>query len=446
MINESPLLTDLYQFTMMQGYFDRGMEGEAVFEFFVRRLPPQRNFLIAAGLQQVIEYVSNLCFADDDIEYLKSTGFFHQEFLKYLRSLKFSGDIHAMPEGTIFFSDEPILRISAPLPVAQLVETRIINILQFQTMIASKAAKIRHAAQEKLLLDFGLRRSHAGEAGLFAARASYLAGFDGTATVQAGQIYGIPVSGTMAHSFVLSHDSEIDAFRHFAHSQKDNVVFLVDTYDIEQGTRKVVELAPELQEQGIEIKGVRIDSGDLVKTSRAVRDILDRGGLGTVKIFLSNSLDEYAIADLCLQDAPVDGFGVGTKLTTSSDYSFLDCSYKLVEYEGKGRRKRSASKSTLPGRKQVFRNYSTNGEMLADTIGLDTELLAGVPLVQEMMKDGQVLFSNQSLGDIRSYTQNQVETLPEYLKDIKKSTASYNVEVSGNLLDMASKLDADKVR
>ncbi len=442
MRNESPLLTDLYQFTMMQGYFDKQMQETAVFEFFTRKLPKQRQFLVAAGLEQVIEYLAQLHFTDQDIEYLQTTGLFHDEFLAYLRGLTFQGDVHAMPEGTVFFPDEPIIRITAPLPVAQLVETRIINILQFQTMIASKAARIKLAAPDKILLDFGLRRAHGAEAGLFAARASYLAGFTGSATVQAGQVYGIPIYGTMAHSFIQCHDSERQAFFDFATSQQNNVVLLIDTYDTEQGARKVVDLASELADKNIPIKGVRIDSGDLATSTRTVRRILDEGGLEEVKIFLSSSLDEYSIDQLCQDNVPVDGFGIGTKMTTSSDYSFLDCAYKLVEYKNKGRRKRSTSKMTWPGRKQVFREYDKDGLLIKDTLGLHTETLQREPLIEQVIEQGRFIGQKKDLNSIRQYTQEQMATLPPTFKKIEPADTVVPVEISSGLRAMTAALDA----
>ncbi len=257
----SPLLTDLYQLTMLQGYFEQGMEETAVFEFFVRKLPPERNFLLAAGLEQVLDFLENLRFTPQELEWLERCGRFRPAFVRYLEQLHFTGDVHAMPEGTLFFPNEPILRITAPLPQAQLVETRLINLLHFQTLVASKAARSVLVAPGKLLVDFGLRRAHGAEAGLLAARASYLAGFSGTSTVQAAQLFGIPIYGTMAHSFIQAHGDEIEAFEHFAHANPDNVVLLIDTYDTEAAAAKAVSLAPQLRRAGIAIKGVRLDSG-----------------------------------------------------------------------------------------------------------------------------------------------------------------------------------------
>ncbi len=267
----SALLTDLYQLTMLQGYFDQGMEETAVFEFFVRKLPAERNFLIAAGLEQALTFLEKVKFTSEELEYVSSHGAFRPAFVNYLEQLRFAGDVHAMPEGTVFFANEPILRITAPIAEAQLVESRLINLMHFQTLIASKAARSVLMAPAKLLVDFGLRRAHGAEAGLLAARASYLAGFAGSATVLAAPLYGIPVFGTMAHSFVQAHDDETTAFEHFARSLPGNVILLIDTYDTEAAAEKVVRLAPKLARDGIRIKGVRLDSGDLADHAFKVR-------------------------------------------------------------------------------------------------------------------------------------------------------------------------------
>ena len=315
----SPLLTDLYQINMIQAYLDHGDTETAVFELFVRSLPPRRGFLLASGLQQALDFLEQLRFSSADIDWLKSTGRFNKNLLDYVADFHFRGEVHAIAEGTAFFASEPILRVIAPLPQAQLVESRLINILHFQSLIAAKAARCVLAAPGKLLVDFGMRRAHGAEAALLAARASYLAGFAGTATVLAGQAFGIPLFGTMAHSFIEAHDDEMAAFEIFARARPDNVVLLLDTYDTEAAARKVVALAPRLKASGIVIRGVRLDSGNLAALAKSVRAILDAGGLQDVTIFASGGLDEDALADLLRARAPIDGFGVGTSLTTSSD-------------------------------------------------------------------------------------------------------------------------------
>lgn len=313
------LLTDLYQLTMLQAYHDGGMSAPASFEFFVRKLPAQRNFLVAAGLEQVLAYLKGLRFEERETRWLAATGRFSTAFLRSLEDLRFTGDVWAMPEGTVFFADEPILRVTAPMREAQLVESRIINLLHYETLVASKAARCVLAAPGKVLVDFGLRRAHASEAALLSARASYLAGFSGTATVQAGMEHGIPVYGTMAHSYVQAHDDEAQAFERFARSHPGGTTLLIDTYDTEAAARKVVALAARLAADGIRIKAVRIDSGDLGEHARRVRAILDAGGLEDVGIFASGGLDEHQVRDLLRSGAPIEGFGIGTRMNTSAD-------------------------------------------------------------------------------------------------------------------------------
>ena len=332
---------------------------------------------MAAGLEQALDFLENLQFSKEDIDWLRQNYRFTDRFLDYLASLRFTGDVDAMPEGTIFFANEPIIRVTAPLPEAQLVETRLINILHFQSLVASKAARMVLAAPGKQLVDFGLRRAHGGEAGLMAARASYLAGFSGTATVLARKDFGIPVFGTMAHSFIQAHDDETAAFSAFARSRPDNLVLLIDTYDTEAAARKVVTLAPRLKEAGIAVHGVRLDSGDLIALSKSVRRILDEGDLQHVTIFASGGLDEDELVRILGANAPIDGFGVGTSLTTSSDVPALDCAYKLQEYAGIARRKRSVGKATWPGRKQVWRSFGDDGRMTGDVLALQDDRQSG---------------------------------------------------------------------
>jgi nicotinate phosphoribosyltransferase len=440
----SALLTDLYQINMIQAYLDHGVTETAVFELFVRKPPARRGFLVAAGLEQALQYLESLQFSAAEIEWLKSTGRFRTNLLDYLATFRFSGDVHAMAEGTVFFADEPILRVIAPLPQAQFVESRLINILHYQTLIAAKAARSVLAAPNKVLVDFGLRRAHGAEAGLMAARASYLAGFAGTATVLAGQEFGIPIYGTMAHSFVESFDDETAAFVAFAQSRPDNLVLLIDTYDTEAAARKVVALAPKLKEAGIAIGGVRLDSGDLVALSRSVRAILDAGGLRDVTIFASGGLDEDELAMFARENAPIDGFGIGTSLTTSSDVPSLDAVYKLQEYAGIARRKRSAHKATWPGRKQVWRRYGADGRMAGDTLSLEAnargEQRASEPLVHLVMQNGRRLQPPASLDDIRRHAKRELERLPEPLRRLDES-ATYPVAVTAELKELAAEVD-----
>ena len=442
----SPLLTDLYQINMIQAYLDHGDTDTAVFELFVRSLPPRRGFLIATGLQQALDFLENLRFSSADIDWLKSTGRFNTNLLDYLGDFRFSGEVHAIAEGTAFFASEPILRVTAPLPQAQLVESRLINILHFQTLIAAKAARCVLAAPGKLLVDFGMRRAHGAEAALLAARASYLAGFAGTATVLAGQTFGIPLFGTMAHSFIEAQDDEMAAFELFARARPDNVVLLLDTYDTEAAARKVVALAPRLKASGIAIRGVRLDSGNLVALAKSVRAILDAGGLPDVTIFTSGGLDEDALADLLRARAPVDGFGIGTSLTTSSDVPAIDFVYKLQEYAGAPRRKHSDKKATWPGRKQVWRRYDADGRMAGDRIALERPASSAAnsagaePLLDCVMRDGQRLRASPPLDEIRARTKRDLERLPEPLRRLAPD-ATYPVEIGADLVDLAALVD-----
>jgi nicotinate phosphoribosyltransferase len=436
----SALLTDLYELTMAQAYLEQEMDECGVFELFVRKLPPHRNFLIAAGLEQVLEFLSDLRFAPEELAWLDQTGLLTPSLLRYLETLRFSGDVDAMAEGAIVFPHEPILRIVAPLPLAQLVESRIMNLLHFQTMVASKAARSMLVAEGKPLIDFGLRRAHGAEAGLLAARASYLSGFAGTATVLAGMAYGIPLYGTMAHSFVQAHKDETQAFRHFAQSQPDNVVLLIDTYDTEAAARKVVSLAPALKAKGIAVKGVRLDSGDLADHARKVRSILDQGGLPHAQILASGNLDEYHVHDLIESRAPIDSFAVGTAMTTSSDAPSLDCAYKLQEYAGRPCRKRSEGKATWPGRKQVYRYYAGDGRFDHDVITTLDDRQDGEPLLHPVMKDGRRLAPSPSLSDLRRHTAAQLARLPESLRTLGAAPI-HSVQISSALQTLARTID-----
>ena len=436
----SGLLTDLYQLNMLQAYLEQGVTDTAVFEFFVRDLPPERNFLIAAGLEPAFEYLENLRFSQDDLAWLKGTGRFSAQVIDYLGGFRFTGAVNAMPEGTVFFANEPVLQVTAPLPAAQLVESRLINLLQFQTLIASKAARMMLIAPGKLLVDFGLRRAHGAEAGVMAARASYLAGFAGSATVLAGRLYGMPLYGTMAHSFIEAWDDEAAAFEAFARARPDNLVLLLDTYDTLAAARKVVTLAPRLRAAGIAIRAVRLDSGDLAALSKAVRQILDQGGLADVTIFASGGLDEREVARLIAACAPIAGFGVGTSLTTSFDRPSLDCAYKLQEYAGVARRKRSSGKATWPGRKQVWRRFGSDGRMAGDTISLADDRQEGEPLLVPAMHEGRRIEPAQTLAQTRSRVARELERLPEPLRRLARAEP-YPVVVADGLKRLADEVD-----
>ncbi|WP_447980640.1 nicotinate phosphoribosyltransferase [Candidatus Nitrospira bockiana] len=441
----SVLLTDLYQLTMLQTYFERGMTETAVFEFFVRTLPPRRGFLMAAGLEQALDYLETFRFEPWELDWLAASGRFSAAFVDRLASLRFTGDVEAMPEGTIFFPHEPILRVVAPLPQAQLVETRLINLLHFQTVVASKAARLVLAVRGVPLIDFGLRRAHGAEAGLLAARAGYLAGLAGTATVLAGVEFDIPIYGTMAHSFIQAHVDERTAFAAFARSHPDHVTLLIDTYDTEEGARTVVALAPRLAEQGVTITGVRLDSGDLADHARKVRRILDAGTLAHVKIIASGNLDEAKLQHIVASGAPIDTFAVGTHVTTSADAPSLDCAYKLQEYAGRPCRKRSEGKATWPGRKQVYREYGADGRIARDVLTVIEDRQGGQPLLERVMEGGKRVEPARSLRRIREYAAEQLACLPEPLQRLEPAPP-IEVIVSPALKNLAAAVDATMAR
>ncbi len=436
------LLTDLYELNMVQAYLEAAMTKTAVFEFFVRNLPANRGFLMAAGLEQAVELLETARFSEAELSWLTGTGRFSDDLIAYLREFRFTGDVDAMREGSVFFPDEPMLRVTAPLPEAQLLETRLINLLHFQTVIASKAARMVLAAPGKRLVDFGLRRAHGSEAGLLAARASYLAGFAGTATTPASPCFGVPIYGTMAHSFVQAHDDETAAFAAFARSRPDNAIILIDTYDTEEGARKLVDLAPRLRQEGIEIRGVRLDSGDLAAHARRVRRILDDGGLADVMIFASGGVDESLLRRYTMDHVPIDGYGIGTSLTTSSDAPALDCAYKLQEYAGRPKRKRSEGKATWPGRKQVFRSYGADGAMTRDLLTLEGDTAAVRALIEPVMRGGRRVATLPTLDEARKYASSELSSLPAHLRRLDTAPA-YPVLVSKALTALAEEANRE---
>jgi nicotinate phosphoribosyltransferase len=439
----SALLTDLYQLTMAHAYFKLGMHDTAVFELFVRRLPPTRRFLLAAGLEQVVDYLENLRFTTPDLEFLTSMGIFPADFLEYLADVRFTGSLHGMREGTPFFANEPILRVTAPILQAQLVESRLLNLAHFQTLIASKAIRCVLAARGRRLIDFGMRRAHGAEAAILAARAAFLAGFDATATIEAGRQFGIPLSGTMAHSFIEAHDRETDAFRNFIAARGRRTALLIDTYDTERAAQRIIALSRELAQtqSPSRIQGVRIDSGDLGAQAIAVRRILDAEGCQDVEIVLSGNLDEYRIKALLEAATPVDSFGVGTSLDVSIDAPALDMAYKLQEYAGRARRKRSPGKQTWPGRKQVFREHAMNGEMTGDCIALADESPCGEPLLREVMRDGHRVGDLPQLPAIRDYCRSRLAELPASMCMLDEGESPYKVQVSPSVKALAAGID-----
>jgi nicotinate phosphoribosyltransferase len=432
------LFTDFYELKMLQAYFEEGMAEEAVFSLFVRRLPARRNFLLACGLDTVLEYLESLRFADDDLAYLASLGKFSDRFLGWLRDFRFVGDVYAVPEGTPVFANEPILEVVAPLPQAQIVETYVMNQIHIQTVLATKAHRVVTAAGGLPVIDFGARRMHGIDAALKAARAFYIGGVVATSNVLAGKHYGLPVSGTMAHSYIQAHQDEAAAFRAFVRLYPETVL-LVDTYDTLAGVRKVCELANTLGND-FKVRAVRLDSGDLLTLSKETRRLLDKAGLHKVEIFASGGLDEYKVADLISNGAPIDGFGVGTSMGVSKDAPDLDIAYKLSEYAGEGRLKLSPSKLVLPGRKQVFR-IAENDCDVRDVIALAEEDLAGRPLLMAVMQKGERLPAGQSdLESSRDRAQRQIARLPERVRSLAPARPPYPVEVSPALSRFQKKI------
>lgn len=430
---------------MLQAYYAGGMEEPAAFEFYVRRMPARRSFLLAAGLEQIVGYLEHLRFDEAAVAWLASTGRFEPAFLGRLADFRFTGDVDAVPEGTVCFAHEPLLRVTARLPEAQIVESRLINLMHFQTVIATKAARCVLAAGPRMLVDFGFRRAHGAEAGVLAARAAYLAGFTGTATVEAGRLFGIPLYGTMAHSFVQAHAVETDAFRHYIDCFRENNALLIDTYDTIAGARKVVALAAELRASGVRIGAVRIDSGELDDLSRAVRRILDNGGCRDTKIFVSGGLDEDRIAALVEDGAPIDGLGVGTTLDASVDEPVLDCAYKMQDYAGRATRKLSTGKETWPGRKQIERHRDRAGRLLRDDVVLESDPPNAERLLVPIMRAGRRVAGLPTLAEARERTKRELAALPTALRS-SSGQGRYEVRIAPSIRALAEELDQAEAR
>lgn len=436
------LLVDLYELAMADSYLRHGMNDRATFALFVRSLPPNRAFLISAGLDTALAYLEMLRFTPEAIAYLRGLGLFSEAFLDYLREFRFSGDVRAIREGEVFFPPEPLLEVTGPRIEAQIVETFLLNTLNFQVMVASKAARAVLAARGRGVVDFSPRRDHGADAALKVARAAYLAGCSGTSNVLAGMVYGIPVVGTMAHSYVMSFSDELEAFRAFARDFPNNAVLLVDTYGTAQGVANAITVGREMAERGARLRGVRIDSGDLVAQSRAARRALDDAGFRDVQILLSGDLNEYRIADLLAQGAAVDAFGVGTELGTSADAPSIGGVYKLVEDEKGYRIKLSTGKATLPGRKQVWRVHDDDGAPAGDVITLVDEPgpTHGVPLLHEVARGGRRLLA-ESLSEVRGRCTEQLAALPEELRQLD-DTVPYAVTLSPALETLRGRMQA----
>jgi len=425
------LFTDLYELTMMQSYFDQDMHERAAFSLFVRDLPEERSYLLAAGLENVLDYLENLHFEDADIAHLRALGQFTREFLDWLKGFRFTGDVFAVPEGTPVFANEPILEIEAPIAEAQLVETAVMNIVHVQTLLASKAARVVEAAQGRAVVDFGARRIHGRDAAMQAARAFHIAGVSATSNVEAGRAYAIPVSGTMAHSYIEAFADEAEAFEAFTRSYPETVL-LVDTYDTVQGVQNAIDLARELGED-FKVRAIRLDSGDLADLSERARGMLDEAGLSGVDIFASGGLDEYKIAELLGAGAPIDGFGVGTAMGVSEDAPSLEIAYKLTAYAGEGRLKLSPGKASFPGLKQIFRHTGPDGRAIGDTLGLHSESLEGRPLIECVMRGGARTGRAPELNAIREYAASEIAALPDQVRAIAPAATAYPVEISADL-------------
>ncbi len=435
------LFTDLYQLTMAQAYWRSGHTSEATFSLFFRDYPPNRSYLVFVGLADVLDYLEDLRFTGRDIALLRDQGRFDGRFLDHLAGLKFTGSVRAMAEGSVLFANEPAIEATAPIIEAQIVETYLLNQVTFQTMLASKAARVVSAARGRTVVDFAARRTHGTDAANKLARGGYMAGFAGTSNVMANALYDIPAFGTMAHSWITTFDDETDAFRAYAESFPDTSTFLVDTYDTVEGTRNAARVGREMKRRGHQLRAVRLDSGDLLDLSRKARAILDEAGLPEVEIFASGGLDEFEIDALLSAGAPIDGFGVGTKVGVSADAPSGDSVYKLVQYDGRPVLKLSPGKQTLPGPKQVYRRRGPDGLFAGDAIARQDEKpeQAAEPLLEQVMSEGRRLNREPDLGELRERFAQEFARLPsEYKKLI--SPPRYPVEISSDLRDLQSRL------
>lgn len=427
------IMTDLYELTMAASYFEQDMFAPATFSLMVREYPPKRSYLVCAGLDPLLDYLESFHFRPDDLDYLEQTSLFPDKFLQFLETLRFTGEVRAVPEGRIAFCDEPLVEITAPVMQAQLVETFVINSINLSTLVATKASRCHYAAGKRRLVDFSLRRTHGMDAGLMVARSSFIGGFIGTSNVQAGKIYGLPIYGTMAHSYVESFDREIESFRAFAKSFPDNTVLLIDTYDTLAGARKAVTVAREMRQAGQTLRAVRLDSGDMVQLSQQVREIFDESGFPEVKIFASGGFDEFKIQKILTAGAIIDAFGVGTKMGVSADAPYLDMAYKMVMYNGRPVMKLSSGKVSLAGPKQVFRQRDEQGFFKGDLIGLlDEEVADSESLLETVMQDGKRLLPREPLPKIQERFREEFNLLPETYKDLE-GNPNYPVEITPRL-------------
>jgi len=416
------------------------MSATATFSLFTRTYPPNRAYFVSAGLEDVLDYLSNLNFSKRAIDYLRATGIFSDEFLEYLGGVRFTGSVRAIPEGRLYFTDEPAVEITAPLIEAQLAETFIINQVNLQSMLATKAARCVWAAKGRGIADFASRRTQGTDAALKMARASYIAGFSSTSNVLAASLYGMPPAGTMAHSFISSFPSELAAFRAYAASFPDRTILLLDTYDTIAGTWNAVQVAKEMEAGGTRLMAVRLDSGDFDDLSRKVRKILNESGFDDVKILASGGLDEYELETLVNDGAPIDLFGVGTKAGVSADAPWSDMAYKLVCFDDRPVMKLSPDKVSLPGAKQVFRTKDANGMFAKDIIALhDEELPGGLPLLEEVMRNGKRTGQLATLEEVRTRFQDDFSSLDGRFK-VLNNPPRFPVSISGKLERLTSEV------
>jgi nicotinate phosphoribosyltransferase len=442
------LLLDLYELTMAQGYWEAKKDIQlASFDLFVRELPHNRGYLINAGLGDIIDYIDNLRFTSEDIRYLEKQNLFKPEFLNYLAQFKFRGDIWAMSEGEVFFANEPIIRVTANIIEAQILESFFLNTINLQTMIATKASRVVLAAGDRKVYDFALRRTHGQDAAVKVARSSYIAGFFGTSNVLAGKIYGITIVGTMAHSYVMCFKKELDSFLSYAKAFPYKTILLVDTYNTKKGIEAAIKVGLRLKDQGCKLLGIRLDSGDLVSQSKMAKRMLNDAGLGEVGIFASGNLDEYKIHDLLRRGAKIDSFGVGTKMGVSQDAPFVDVIYKISEVTDRDGNflptmKLSEKKTTFPGRKQVFRICNSKGRFLKDVLALDGESTEGLPLLKQVVRKGKIIYTKPTLNQIRDFAKRNLAALGEEYKRIIKPGV-YPVIISKQLKNLTKDLTTE---
>ena len=431
------LLLDLYELTMAQSYLLYKKNAFATFDLFVRELPANRAYLVACGLEDILKYIRYLRFSKEDLEYLRRQRVFSEDFLKYLSEFRFKGDIWAMPEGTVFFANEPVIRVTASIIEAQIIESFLLNTINLQTMIASKASRVVYAARGRGVYDFSLRRTHGAIAGIKVARASFIAGFNGTSCVLAGKLYKIPVTGTMAHSFVMTFKHELDSFLAYSTTFPGRTTLLVDTYNTKKGIENAIKIGLYLKAMKHRLQGIRLDSGDIVALSKLARRQLDKAGLNYVKIFASGNLDEFRIKELLVKGALVANFGVGTNMGTSADAPSLDVIYKISEVTDENgdflpTMKLSKGKVTYPGRKQVFRMKDRRGRFTKDILGLEKEEINGQPLLIKVIQKGKIIYGLPSLDKVRISLKNNLSKFPKAVRDTYPSW-EYPVVISPQL-------------